>query len=64
MRVIQGSLYETFLDGTVKVRTPGYSGFQQGASGIHRIKTQGSAVSVHVYAPQALQPKPNHTSRE
>jgi len=57
MRVIQGSLFETFLDGTVKVRTPGSSGFQQGASGIHRIKTQGSAVSVHVYAPQALPSK-------
>jgi hypothetical protein len=64
MRIIQGSLFETFLDGTVKVHGPGSSGFQQGASGIHQIKTNGPAVSVHVYAPQALQPKHNHTSRE
>lgn len=54
MRIIQGFLYETFLDGTVKVHGPGASGFQQGAAGIHRIETRGPAVSVHVYAPQAL----------
>jgi hypothetical protein len=63
MRVIQGSLLETFLDGTVKVRTSGSSGFQQGASGIHRIQTNGPAVSVHVYAPQALPSKNYDTSR-
>jgi hypothetical protein len=54
MRVLQGSLFETFLDGTVKVHGPGSSGFQQGAAGIHRIETRGPAVSVHIYAPRAL----------
>lgn len=54
MRVIQGCLFETGSDGFLQPRGPGAVGFQQGATGIHRIETRSPSISVHVYAPQAL----------
>ena len=57
MRVIQGYLYETTPDGVQQIRASGSVGFQKGVTGIHRIETRGPAISVHVYAPQALPSK-------